>query len=129
MAREFNYDQENISYNPLLDYCTLSPDVILGVKINYGCYLHDRHYRNERKVRLSRKEADQLLRDHIYTRLIESDETFILRFTNKKLKINIALIRSDRAFFKNIRRKLAYLVSGTYYLVVRTLGGFLWQNT
>lgn len=49
-------------YNPEHNYCTFFPDKMFGVKYNYGCYLHDRHYRNERKNRLPRKSADLLLK-------------------------------------------------------------------
>ena len=111
--------EDNSSYDPRFDYCTMSPDVVLGVVINYGCYIHDRHYRNERKVRLTRKEADQLMRDIIYAKLIESDATFVLKLSNKKLKIHWEIFRSDLAFWKWVRRKLAYSVSGVYYLAVR----------
>lgn len=53
-------------YDPTADYCTLFPDKMLGVNYNYGCYLHDRHYRNERKRRLSRKDADKLLFKQVF---------------------------------------------------------------
>jgi len=39
---------------------------VIGIKYNYGCYLHDRHYRDERKKRLTRKGADQLLRKEVF---------------------------------------------------------------
>ena len=54
------------NYDEKLDYCTLFPDHIAGVNYNYGCYLHDRHYRNERKTRLTRKEADLLLQREVF---------------------------------------------------------------
>ena len=56
-----------MTYNKNHDYCTLSPDSILGVKFNYGCYLHDRQYRNETKNRTTRKLADK----KIYTRIVQ----------------------------------------------------------
>lgn len=51
-----------MTYDPKADYCTLSPDHVFGRKISYACYIHDRQYRNEVKVRKTRKEADETLR-------------------------------------------------------------------
>jgi hypothetical protein len=55
-----------MAYEKGLNYCTFSPEDIFGVTANYACYLHDRQYRNEVKVRKTRKEADELLRDTIF---------------------------------------------------------------
>lgn len=108
-----------MTYNKEEDYCTASPDVILGCIINYGCYLHDRHYRNERKVRLSRKDADILLRDIIYRKLKTSNETFELRLKIKKLRINLLFLRTDLRLFIWLRKLLAYPMSRLYYYTVR----------
>ena len=86
-------------YNKKLNYCTLSPDEILGVRFNYGCYLHDRQYRNEVKIRKTRKEADQLLRDTIY-----------------------------KEFKKENKKLIGYLISRIYYLFVRVFGEKVWDK-
>jgi hypothetical protein len=84
-------------YDPKADYCSLSPDTLFGVKFSYACYLHDRHYRNERKQRYSRKEADQLMRDHIFKR-----------------------------FNENHKKKLGFIVGNVYYYVMRVIGWRTW---
>lgn len=86
-------------YNPRENYCTLSPDTIFGVKINYGCYLHDRQYRNEVKKRMTRLEADRELQ-----RNIEND------FMAKK------------------KEKLGFIVGFIYFLGVRVMGLFTWKK-
>lgn len=45
-------------YNPDGNYCSYSPDIVFGVKINFPCFIHDRHYRDEIKTRKTRKQAD-----------------------------------------------------------------------
>lgn len=89
-----------MTYNPKENYCTLSPDTIFGVNINYGCYLHDRQYRNEVKVRMTRLEADRLLQ-----RSIEND----FRFKKKE--------------------KLGFVVGFIYFLGVRVMGLFTWKKS
>lgn len=115
-------------YNPKEDYCTASPDVILGCTINYGCYLHDRHYRNERKIRFNRKDADILLRDIIYRRLKTSNETFELRLKIKKLNINVLFLATDLRVFIKLRKQLAYPMSRLYYYAVRLFAGRAYVN-
>lgn len=53
-------------YNPDANYCTSSPDSLFGVKFNYSCFVHDRHYRNEAANRKSRKQADISFRKMIF---------------------------------------------------------------
>lgn len=106
----------------------MSPDIILGCTINYGCYLHDRHYRNERKNRFTRLNADLLLRNIIYKKLKTSNETFELRLKIKKFKINILFFKSDRKIFIGLRKKLAYPVSRIYYYAVRLFCASSWVN-
>lgn len=108
-----------MKYNKDLDYCSSSPDVILGCTINYGCYLHDRHYRDERKIRFSRKDADLLLRNIIYKTLKTSNVPFELRLKIKKFKINILFLRTKLKLFIKLRKLLAYPFSRIYYLGVR----------
>ena len=52
-----------MGYKKDKDYCTLSPEKILGVKHNYACYLHDMDY--YKQVR-TRKESDLLFRNRLY---------------------------------------------------------------
>ena len=79
------------------NYCSFSPEQIGGVRFNYACYLHDRQYRNEVKIRKTRKQADEELRDRIY-------ESYI--------KVN--------------KKKLGFIVSRVYYFVVRLSCGLTW---
>lgn len=108
-----------MSYKKEENYCTLSPESILGCTYNYGCYLHDRHYRNERKVRLSRKDADILLRDIIYKTLKTSEVPFELRLRIIKLNINILFFKSESKRLISLRKKLAKPWSSMYYYAVR----------
>lgn len=117
-----NHEHVYEGYCPGCDYCTSSPDSILGCKINYGCYIHDRHYRNERKKRLSRKAADILLRNHIYRTLKTSNDPFELRFRIRKFKINILFLRTKLKSFIYLRKLLARPVSRIYYYAVRLFG-------
>ena len=48
-------------YNPKKDYCTCSPDGLLGCRYNKACYWHDRQYRNQIVNRQSRLVADLYL--------------------------------------------------------------------
>lgn len=86
-------------YEEGADYCSFSPDVILGVRISKCCHNHDRQYRNEVKRRKSRLGADMALRDEIKAEF------------NKKNKDLIGL-----------------LVSYIYYLGVRLFCGKFWKN-
>lgn len=54
-----------MTYDPNANYCSKSPDGLFGVKFNYACYLHDRQYRNEVKLRMDRDEADVRLKENI----------------------------------------------------------------
>lgn len=89
--------KEEKGYDPKADYCSLSPDTLFGVKFSYACYLHDRHYRNERKQRLSRLEADKLMRERIFSR-----------------------------FKKKEKRMLGIIVGSIYYYVMRLVGWRTW---
>lgn len=80
------------------NYCSWSPDSIDGVRFNYGCYLHDRQYRNEVKVRKTRKEAD------------------------KELKRVIIKKYSDEG-----RKYFGYLVGWLYYIAVRLFAFRHWE--
>jgi hypothetical protein len=115
-----------IEYDKNEDYCTASPDVILGCTINYACFLHDRHYRNERKVRLSRKNADILLRDIIYRRLKTSNEAFELRLKIKKINIDTLFLSTDLKLFIGLRKMLAFPMSRLYYYTVRIFAKRAW---
>ena len=109
-------------YNSKENYCSSSPDVILGVNINRGCYLHDRHYRNERDVRFTRKKADQLLRDYIYKDLANSNQDFQIRSPREwKLKKYI-LFKSSSKILIQFRKNIAFPVSRIYYYTVRVFG-------
>lgn len=88
-----------MGYNKDHDFCSYSPDKILGVNHNYGCYLHDRQYRNEVKKRKTRKQADIQLRDVMYG-----------------------------VYSKNNKKILGWIVSRIYYIVVRIFGGITWKN-
>ena len=52
------FEKKEKGFNPNADYCTYFPDEMFGVSYKYGCYLHDRQYRNERRKRLTREETD-----------------------------------------------------------------------
>jgi len=85
-------------YNKTLNYCTFSPEEIFGVKFNYGCYLHDKQYRNQAKIRKTRKNADILLRNIIQKEFTKKD-------------------KSIQGFF----------VSWIYYFGVRWFASFAWK--
>lgn len=86
-------------YNKNANYCSYSPDSIVGVNFNYACYFHDRQYRNEVKHRKTRKEADQELRRVIYNKFVDAD-----------------------------KRILGFVVSSIYYYFVRLFGGSSWRS-
>lgn len=114
-------------YNKKDNYCSMSPDRILGVLINHSCYLHDRHYRNERKIRKTRKEADILLKDLIYEKLKTSNNDFELRFTFEKFNIDWLFFKSNKKIFISFRKKLAYPISKIYYYAVRLFARRYWR--
>lgn len=86
-----------MKYNKNEDYCTMSPDKLFGVNHNYGCYLHDRQYRNEVKNRKTRKQADILLRDTMY-----------------------------KIYIKKNKKYIGWVVSRVYYYTVRLLASRAW---
>ena len=111
-----------MTYNKNENFCTMSPDNILGATINYGCYLHDRQYRNEVKFRKTRKQSDQVLKNRIYKDLKKSNQPFEIRikFTNcKKVNVDWLIFTSKKEYLIKFRKKLAYPVSRIYYLGVR----------
>jgi len=59
------------------NYCTMSPDGLFGVRFNYSCYIHDRQYRNEVKIRKTRKEADLNFRNMIYDHFKKTNKKFL----------------------------------------------------
>ena len=85
-------------YNKKENYCSFSPDKLFGVKFNYACYLHDRQYRNELKKRLTRKQADQDLRDRIW-----------------------------HYFIVDNKLKLGWVISRIYYYAVRLFSRRYWK--
>ena len=52
------FEKKEKGFDPKAKYCSFFPDKMFGVSYKYGCYLHDREYRNERKKRLTRGETD-----------------------------------------------------------------------
>ena len=64
-------------YNKSDNYCTFFPDELFGVNYNYACYLHDRHYRNEIKNRLTRIEVDRMLREIVIRKYKEKNKHII----------------------------------------------------
>jgi len=86
-----------MTYDPENNYCTFSPDKLFGVKFNHACYLHDRQYRNEVKIRKTRAQADVDLKNNIF-------KTF-----------------SDRK-----KPVAGFFVSWIYYIVVRTFCERFW---
>jgi len=87
------------AYVSSLDYCTMSPDKLFGIKFNYACYLHDRQYRNEVLNRKTRKQADLTMRDMIY-----------IEFKRKR---------------KPVR---GWIISRIYYIFVRLFGKKAWKK-
>ena len=87
-----------MTYNKKLNYCTFSPDRLFGVKFNHACYLHDRQYRNEVKIRKNRKQSDLDLRDQI-----------------------------QKTFTKKNKSLIGFLVSRIYYSFVRIFSGRYWE--
>ena len=88
-----------MSYNRDENYCSYSPEELFGVRFNYGCYLHDRQYRDEVVKRKTRKESDKMLRDVIF-----------------------------RAFVVADKKYRGFLVSRIYYLAVRCFGWRVWEK-
>lgn len=119
-------------YDPKKNYCTMSPDVILGVVINFGCFLHDRQYRNEVVERKIRKEADLQLRDCIYRDLKKSNVEFQIRIPKKLSKL---FLMKDNLIFESknlrlikLRKKSAFILSRIYYYAVRYFAFFFWKG-
>jgi len=115
-----------MAYNQSENYCSLSPDRILGCTFNFGCYLHDRQYRNEVKIRKTRKEADIQLQQVIYKTLKESNSPFEISLKIKKTKIDIIFFESSKPFFINLRKKIALPWSMVYYYAVRIFAFPFW---
>ncbi len=86
-----------MTYDKKLNYCTFSPDQLFGVRFNYACYLHDRQYRNEVKVRKTRKESDIVLRDIII-----------------------------KEYSKAGKKWLGIIIGNIYYIVVRMFNKKFW---
>ena len=59
------------------NYCTMFPDTLFGVNYSYACYLHDREYRNERKKRQTRKEADKQLKEGVIYSFNKSNKPYL----------------------------------------------------
>lgn len=89
-----------MTYNPKENYCSFSPDSVFGVKINYGCYIHDRHYRDEMKKRKTRLEAD----NELYNYIVED-------------------------FKKAGKPRLGRLVGIYYWMAVRFFCGLFWMKS
>lgn len=89
-----------MGYNKDHDFCSYSPDKLFGVNHNYGCYLHDRQYRNEVKNRKTRRQADIQLRDVMYS-----------------------------AYKKQNKNIIGWLISRVYYLGVRIGGNYSWLKS
>lgn len=99
------------------NYCSCSPDGLFGVRFNYGCYLHDRQYRNEVKNRKTRKQADKDLKRMIID--IYSDSTNDFKFFRWK---------TDNKILIWIRNKiLSRIIAQKYYLAVRLFGKKAWN--
>lgn len=88
-----------VDYNRDKNYCTFSPEELCGIRYNYGCYLHDRQYRNEVINRKTRKQADKHLRDVIY-----------------------------RAFVVGDMKYRGWVVSRIYYIASRMFGWYFWDK-
>lgn len=86
-------------YNSNENYCSMSPDGLFGVRFNYGCFLHDRQYRNEVKNRKTRKQTDIDFRKNIQAIYKQKGKGFI-----------------------------GFFVSWIYYFGVRIGGRRAWKN-
>ncbi len=71
------FEKKEKGFDPEANYCTMFPDVMFGVDYRYGCYLHDREYRNERKRRLTRDGADVLLFNAVRYYFRKANKKFI----------------------------------------------------
>lgn len=89
-----------MTYDETKNYCTIAPDQLFGISFKYECYLHDRQYRNEVTNRLTRKQADENLRDGIF-----------------------------RKFVKAGYEKLGFIVAECYYFGCRMLGWYTWKSS
>lgn len=65
-------------YNPKIDYCTMSPDGLLGCNYGKACYWHDRQYRNQIVNRQSRLVSDFCLWGNIVKEAWKVRKTSIL---------------------------------------------------
>lgn len=98
------------------NYCTASPDSLFGVRFNYACYLHDRQYRNEVKVRKTRKQTDLDFRNNI----------FDIFYDNRK-PLNFKLFKfKNPTLIKAISPILGFVVSRVYFKVVHLFAGVTW---
>ena len=112
-----SYDKKDIHYNPELNYCTASPDSLFGVKFNYSCYLHDRQYRNEVKVRKTRKQTDIDFRDKIFD-----------IFYNHRSPLNLGFKIKNKTAVKVISPILGFVVSRIYFKAVHLFAGITWRD-
>ena len=81
------------------DYCTHAPEKLFGVYIGYCCKEHDMNYCVADKTPISRREADNLLRDMI-----------------------------QHEFEINNKPILGWFVSHIYFYAVRLFGGFYYKQ-
>lgn len=65
-------------YDPKIDYCSMSPEGLLGCKYSKACYWHDRQYRDELQNRVSRLKADLYLWRDIITESWKVRKTSII---------------------------------------------------
>ena len=113
----------------------MSPDGLFGVRFNHGCYLHDRQYRNEVKVRKTRKQTDKDFRDKIYSIYKSSKAPFrfdVLGYLRVFLKkdqslMKLVTFKSSNKYLLLFRNHiLGWFVSRAYYYAVRTFGSRVW---
>lgn len=69
-------------YDTEENYCSFVPDKLFGVNFNFGCYQHDRQYRNEVVKRKTRKEADTMMRSIILKKYIAKNKKYIGLFVS-----------------------------------------------
>ena len=65
-------------YNKKVDYCSCSPDGLLGCRYSKACYWHDRQYRNQIVNRQSRLVADLCLWGNIIVESYKVRKTSII---------------------------------------------------
>ncbi|KKL23576.1 hypothetical protein LCGC14_2423970 [marine sediment metagenome] len=71
------FERKEKGFDPKANYCTYFPDEMFGVTYKYGCYLHDRQYRNERKKRLTRVDTDVQLFNAVRYYFRKANKNFI----------------------------------------------------